>query len=102
MVSEALRRPRIRTWWRQRGVVVVPCTLFCAFVVWFFLPTQDPSDLIARLPPATVLFEVLGIGLSIRAATHRTLDRRARLPWRLMIVCFVVHLASGVAFGMAA
>jgi hypothetical protein len=101
-VSDLLGQRRPRAWLRRYGVVVVPCVLFGAFVIWFFLPAKDPSDLTTRLPPTTVLFELLGIGFSIRAATHPTLDRRARLPWRLMIVCFMVHFASGVAFGMAA
>jgi diguanylate cyclase (GGDEF)-like protein len=47
-----------------------------------------------------MLFDVFGIGFSIYLARHRALDRRARRPWRLMIASFLVHIASGVVFGM--
>jgi diguanylate cyclase len=99
-VSDIARQQRIRAWLRHRSAAAMPYALFCAVVVWFYLPAEDPSGLMTRLAPAFGLLEVIGIGFSIRAATHRALDRRARRPWRLMIVCLVLLFASNAALGM--
>jgi hypothetical protein len=75
--------------------------MFGVALVWFLLPAEHSSELPIRIATAVALLNVVGIGYSIRAATHRALDRRARRAWRLMILCFMLLAGCGAAFGSA-
>jgi diguanylate cyclase (GGDEF)-like protein len=93
--GDEAQRPASARWWQ---VAAIALSLALVAVVTELLAGADgrPYTVTPQISGAFTLFDVLGVGMAVRAWRHPTLERRSRRAWGLIALAFLELAVSDV------